>query len=259
MEMKDEDDLLDETDQTLRLVISKVSLQDIIEFRVGPMPVGFWPHQPANPTKMKQYGQAYVVVLTVRNGRTYRDTATYWMNGIESSFFALQEWPLLLKMYPDVDYNNHNYHNHRWWNMKKRHAVCPDHVPLPVGTMLTRLSFRGAFVSSDVLLVEDVGETLRSRCADVADGVVSDAECDVMMRQWLCEIVATMEELHGKGILWHVSFHPKNICWNRRVKRWYLSHPNFDESNNGSSQDATMTFEMRWQWTLSFREDNFFS
>ena len=242
VETKDED-LLDPTDQTLRLMVSKVSLQDIIEFSVTPLPVCYWPHQPANPTVMKAYGQAYEVALALENGRDHRDKATYWMNGTASSFFALQEWPLLLKMCPNVA------EGHRWCSMKKCHAVCPEHVPFPVGTIATQLSGQGAFFlsSSAVLLAEDVGETLTSRCANVADGVVSDAECDVMMRRWLCEIVAVTEELHGKGILWYLSFHPKTVCWNHRVKRrWYLSRPNFDESI-GSLYGTTTTFEMRWR------------
>lgn len=90
VEMKDED-VLDPCTEIIGLVVSNVSLQDIVHFAVAPLPVAFWRNQRANPTVKKAYGQSYAIRLTLGNGRVHQYIATHRMRGPYRSCFFPSE------------------------------------------------------------------------------------------------------------------------------------------------------------------------
>ena len=134
----------------------------------------------------------------------------------------------------------------------QRYAACPDHVPFPVGLHIAKISGQ-AFLSektSAIFLMEDVGESLRSRRASLDVILGPGEDCDAegvamvqsFLKQWLCEIVAVTEEAHRNQLLWHDDgFHACSICWNDRTERWYLT-----ESDITRWGDEMLTFETSW-------------
>lgn len=123
--------------------------------------------------------------------------------------------------------------------MSKYHAACPDHVPCPVVYVITELSGQGVASArtSAALLVEDVGETLASRCQSLCQTALL-GECDVMVKEWLWEIVAMTNEVGRKELPWHQWFDTYGICWNHRTRRWYFSEFEID--------GEVLSFVRRW-------------
>ena len=146
--------------------------------------------------------------------------------------------------------------------LTERYAACPDHVPFPVGLHIAKISGQ-AFLSekkAEILLIEDVGESLRSRCASLDFMLDSGGECDAegdamvesRLKQWLCEIVAMTEEAHRNQIHWYdKGFHSGSIFWNDRTERWYLT-----ESDIIKQGDTILTFEKSWgEAVLNFEDE----
>ena len=210
VEMKD-DDILDSAVQTVQLIVSNVSLQDIVRFSVTPLPVACWSHPRENETVQAAYGLSYEIVLTLQSGHIHRDIATYRSDDSLCSCFALQEWPLILKMSPNVTESERKFSQ---WT--KCHTACPDHVPFCIGNVRVELFGQdpAPMTLSTVLLMEDAGEPLWSRCWTVDSETPYYFECPVVMKRWLCEIVAMTEEVHRRRLLWHVRFEPERIFWN---------------------------------------------
>ena len=209
-----DDDVIDPALETVWLVVCNVSLRDIVDFRVTPLPLSFWPHRKANPSMKRAYAMTYEIVLTLETGHTHRDLAVHRTRDSRCSLFGLQEWPLLLNMDPDVAEPA----TQVWWEeefSKRRrcHAACPAHVPIPVGYVLTELSGQGALsmTLSTALLVEDVGETLTSWCRYLVYDAISDAGLESLVKEWLCEIVDMTEEAHRKQLLWDSAFDAHTI------------------------------------------------
>ena len=240
VEMNDED-MLDPAVRTVRLVVSNVTVQDIVRFCVTPLPVSFWPHRKANQSMKRAYGMAYEIALTLETGQTHRDIAVHRTRDSRCSIFGLQEWPLILKMDPDVAEPAAQL----WWEeefsrLSRCYTACPCHVPFPVGYVLTELSGQGALsmTLSAALLMEDVGETLASWCRNLAF-TISDADLQVLLKEWLCGIVEMTEETHRNQLLWDSAFDAHRICWSDRTERWYLLEVDLEET--------VETFETRWQ------------
>ena len=236
MEMKD-DDILDPAVQTVRIVLSNTSLRDIVRFYVTPLP-----------------GVSYEVGLVLETGHTHRDMATQRTCDSRWSCFGLQEWPLLLKMIPDVtEASQHFWCKREFSRLSKCHTACPDHVPFPVGYVATELPSQRArsMAPAAVLLVEDVGENLASRCRGLANTDL-DPGCDLTIKQWLCEIVAMTEEAYRKQLFWHVAFDAYTVCWNDRTQRWYLSELDIEgpvESFETCWQRAVNHFKLSVRYT----------
>ena len=263
-----DDDVIDPTVETFWLVVSSVSLQDIVDFRVVSQPCEFWEGQAGNPTEMKAYGRSFEVVLTLQSGQIHRPVATYqgdFPSGAGLASFGLQDWPLMLRMFPiadDIDDCDRK-REKAFRDMRATYEACPDHVPFPVGLQVAKISGQ-AFLSektSSILLIEDVGESLRSRCASL--DVMLDAvgsRCyewtmmESLLKQWLCEIVAMTEETHRNQLFWYdEGFNASSICWNERTKRWYLT-----QGGIKSRGRQRLTFQTSWvEAVQNFKRETF--
>ena len=245
METQD-DEVIDPALETVWLVVCNVSLQDIVAFRVTSSPVSVWPHRKANQSMKRAYAMTYEIVLTLETGHVHRDLAVHRTRDSRCSIFGLQEWPLLLKMDPDVAEPAAQV----WWEdefsrLRRCHAACPAHAPFPVGYALTELSGQSAMsvTLSAALLVEDVGESLTSWCRYLVYDVISDAGLESLIKGWLCEIVEMTEEAHSGQLLWDSGFDAHRICWSDRTEQWYLLEFALEETAE--------TFETRWQRAVS--------
>ena len=211
-------------------------VKDVVDFFVSDGPSEHWNNKKSNKSRGKIFGKTYEVVVVLSSGKRMRDCATFVANGAGRDVFFLQELPLVLKMYSEMEYDS----NEKEFGVLQRfYDRLSNHLPYPVKHK--RQELIGHFnqrLQVDMLMVEKVGGPLNKRAA--ALNQMPEDHIQHEIRTWVCDIVELSEKCRDAGLLWYHDLHGGNIVWNDQTARWYL----IDLDLTGAT--SYPTFEKQW-------------
>ena len=178
------------------------------------------PHITHISKKKQKHTQVRMNFLLMTDSGAFRDVAHHRAHGAGRDCFMLADSPLSLKLYFETSWrsNANEYHM-----LPMYYHQLPEHLPCPVGQQIQQIRGQnGMLIDTDMLLVENVGETLENRLKGLVIAKVPDEEVDRRVAQWLCELVDMSYAAFQKRIPWYIDLHIDTVTWNPRTNRWYL-------------------------------------